>query len=491
MESGATFIQGGCVQSDRVAIFAALAWGLGAGLFSDGKEVDAILARVRAPHDNDLQRMAELGDVAFPKVYAAVLVQTRTAKSNAGSDASAVRFRRMRYLISCATAKRTPQMTELLHRLDSNLQTWVFSWLADTGDPRASRALFEKALNDERTYSWANYAASGLARIADERALQCLITKLETKEDRDELQRLIAWKLGATMKPKALDAVRRAYRKGPTVPPLERRSRLPDDRLTADKEKFLSFSTDSAGVKWALIEWDALGAPNDLWVVHWSGKHWVDPVFTGVTTYWPHSQTGLPLEGDETHEKEMSALIGGKGWVKKFVANPTLTQDSDHDGLTDVVEAWIGLDPKNADSDGDGILDGVDKNPTARAHPMSEDDLAMQAVMNMECLSSFAPNRNHMIGLPEGVEPFEIESCTGPVYLQKPPARYPKATGKLFGHWFTIKPGVKHIGTGGNEVVVTVQESGGYYELVQEVRVKRIGGEWFCVSVRTISSMVS
>ncbi len=491
MESGATFIQGWRVQSDRVAIIAALAWGLWAGLLNDGKEVDAILARVRAPHDNDFKRMAELGDAAFPKLYAAVLTQTRTTKSNTGSAASAVRYRRMRYLISCATAKRTREMTELLHRLDTNLQTWVFSWLADTGDPRASRALFEKALNDERTYSWANYAASGLARIADERALQCLITKLETKEERDELQRLIVWKLGATRNPLALEAVRRAYRKGPTVPPLVQRSRLPDDRLAVDKEKFLSFNTDSAGVKWALIEWDALGAPNDLWVVHRSGTRWVDPIFTGVTTYWPHSQTGLPREGDEKHEKEMSALIAGKGWVKKFVDNPALATDTDKDGLTDVVERWLGLDPKNPDTDGDGILDGVDKNPTAKAHSMSADDQAMQAVMNMMCVSYFEPNRNFMIGLPEGVEPFPIESCTGSVYLREPPARFPKATGVRFGHWFTIASGVKHLDKSGGDVEINVRESGGYYELVLEVRVKKIGSEWFCISVRTVSSMIS
>jgi hypothetical protein len=42
-----------------------------------------------------------------------------------------------------------------------------------------------------------------------------------------------------------------------------------------------------------------------------------------------------------------------------------LRKDSDHDGLTDIVETRLGLDPHKADTDGDGLSDGQDANPLA------------------------------------------------------------------------------------------------------------------------------
>ncbi len=48
-----------------------------------------------------------------------------------------------------------------------------------------------------------------------------------------------------------------------------------------------------------------------------------------------------------------------------------LERDSDGDGFTDLLEAKLGTDPRNADSDGDGIPDGDDDFPqaSARAEP--------------------------------------------------------------------------------------------------------------------------
>ncbi|MEI6091979.1 MAG: hypothetical protein WCR42_16115 [bacterium] len=40
-----------------------------------------------------------------------------------------------------------------------------------------------------------------------------------------------------------------------------------------------------------------------------------------------------------------------------------ITKDSDNDGLTDIVENKMMLNPNNPDSDSDGIVDGEDKNP--------------------------------------------------------------------------------------------------------------------------------
>jgi hypothetical protein len=50
------------------------------------------------------------------------------------------------------------------------------------------------------------------------------------------------------------------------------------------------------------------------------------------------------------------------GYPKNFWPDPPIL-DTDEDGLTDLEELDIGTDPNNPDTDGDGILDGVDKNP--------------------------------------------------------------------------------------------------------------------------------
>lgn len=47
-------------------------------------------------------------------------------------------------------------------------------------------------------------------------------------------------------------------------------------------------------------------------------------------------------------------------------------KDSDHDSLTDLMERRLGTDPHNPDTDGDGLKDGVDKNPLAAPRRLSE-----------------------------------------------------------------------------------------------------------------------
>src|SRR5207245_1313382 len=60
-----------------------------------------------------------------------------------------------------------------------------------------------------------------------------------------------------------------------------------------------------------------------------------------------------------------------------------LRKDTDHDGLPDVAEARLGLDPAKADTDGDGIPDGKDANPLARPNPAPSDrERLLQAVFS-------------------------------------------------------------------------------------------------------------
>src|SRR6185436_566904 len=62
------------------------------------------------------------------------------------------------------------------------------------------------------------------------------------------------------------------------------------------------------------------------------------------------------------------------------VAIAAIDQDSDGDGWTDIEERALGMRPDRADSDGDGIADGVDSTPLHKAAPGEADDEEAQII---------------------------------------------------------------------------------------------------------------
>jgi hypothetical protein len=453
---------------------------------TDVKQVDAILARVGKPLDGDEKRIAALGDTAFVKLYPIVKRQLHGPEikyEDKGRDAA---VRRVMYLCACARAIRTPEMTSLHAEGRPYAEPYLFSWLATTGDPARNRKLFEKWVFED-AYSEPSLSAIALSRIGDEKAVRTLAAASASDKPQEETKRRICQCLASLGSPMALGAVRKAMHRGATLPPLLQRTKLPTDQ--SNREVFLSIATDAHGATRALIKWDALGGPEDLWVVRKAGGKWTDPIFTGRDVYWPRSHPGgNPAKGFEKHEAEVKALIEGKGWIKLYADNPDLAKDSDGDGLSDVVEKWMGLSPSNPDSDGDGIPDGIDKNPKVKSHPTTESDQAAQAAANFFAIGSVKPNVALMLQLPKNVTPFEVESCAGLVVPQPLETPTPD-TGFRFGQWWSIQAVPKRLPNGTYEV--EVNQSGGYFEQGYSAIVKKFGNEWFCVSYRTTRSAVS
>ena len=445
------------------------------------KEIDAILARIAKPLDDDWERIAKFGDAAFVRLYP--IVKSSLVRPQNGTQ-DEIQRRSLSYLFDCATAKRTPEMSKLLSKATKWRKVWIYDWLATKGNPLPNRRLFEtefSAENSRMRYS----AVKGLARIGDLRAIQFLGKELDGTKQTNEIQRAICWNLASTEHPTALTYVRHALHKGRTLPKLTERLKLPVG--SGDKEVVLSTSKDAKGITWALIRWASLGAPDDLWIVHESNGKWVDPVFTGATSYWPYIYpAGGPVQdGFEKHEQEMKALIQGNGWVKRYLENPELAKDSDNDGYSDLVEAWLGLDPQNSDTDKDGILDGIDKNPFAGIPIFSDQEMAIQAAVSVLCMTNENPNRNQIISFPEGMTPFEIESTIGPVLVKSP-----ATMGEIFGIRFRIQTDAKGITKDGSDFLLRIRESDGSYDCAWELRVKKLGTEWFVVkaAVRSFGS---
>lgn len=111
------------------------------------------------------------------------------------------------------------------------------------------------------------------------------------------------------------------------------------------------------------------------------GKNW-KKYFTGLTVnknYYFKSNSKIPLwKNPNTLQMEAvivkkisDRILPGKSEEYRTIRDSIAVQfdlskiilDSDNDGLTDVIEERMLLDPSNPDTDGDGIIDSKDKNP--------------------------------------------------------------------------------------------------------------------------------
>lgn len=137
-----------------------------------------------------------------------------------------------------------------------------------------------------------------------------------------------------------------------------------------------------------------------LWYQATRKGEWQKPLYLGLQQYFPYVVTpasGLPLlAGDKLQIEVRVQEIDpdtitfppvGLGYRRQdrglLIELPlaTLRSDADDDGLTDIEERRIGLDPANRDTDGDGMPDGWDPlplTPVIRQQEPWKQALAMQ-----------------------------------------------------------------------------------------------------------------
>ena len=115
------------------------------------------------------------------------------------------------------------------------------------------------------------------------------------------------------------------------------------------------------------------------------GKTWHKPLYTGLAEFFPYAvlpESKMPLfDGDtltvavDIQELDTAsityppvALRSKRHETNLYLRIPIadLECDSDGDGLTDIAEEHLLLDPHNPDTDGDGIPDGSDPMPNVK-----------------------------------------------------------------------------------------------------------------------------
>ena len=249
---------------------------------------------------------------------------------------------------------------------------------------------------------WIGTARNYLSRSSHPTALSLMKTKLADPTAEPELRRAAYLNLARTGGAAFVPAILAARDTRRTVPSLATRLELktlaptilPEEKRRYETTYVLALEKDRHKQLWALLVSGVLGSARDLWIARWDGTQWREPLFTGKRL------TLKEIKGEESE-------VFPTDWQKRFVGNPALRRDSDHDGLTDLVEARLGTNPHRADSDGDGLRDGVDKNPLATPHPLTEQEKILAAAFEgrYHLDDSSSPCQ---VELPPGIRPLEL-----------------------------------------------------------------------------------
>jgi hypothetical protein len=432
------------------------------------------LSRQESLTDDDYEFLTAAGDRAFPIVHREVIERVRAARKSPTEE----NFEKIRIAIdalaACATARRTATMVELTKVTEPLPRNRLYDWLAREGEASLVLGLFKKGLSqpsdnyyDQRRWS----CVEGLVRIGDDDAVGALLAAMSDPALRTAIFRTIA----NTKNARALAAVRAMMdeRRPPSAIPSEAKATL----SFVDVEFPVVRTVD--GEEWALLTWDGLGSREDLWIARKKRERFVDPVFTGMSAYWPmYLPGGGYTEGGEEHEAAIKRLAEGE-WVERFVRNAALAADLDSDGYTDVVERWLGLDPSSADSDGDGVRDSLDRNPLTARRALSDEERALRVAC--EALVCGREGRNVFVEFPDGIKAIELQMHDGIVLPRTEEAKSRMARPEaVFGLRFRVKGPFMS----GDRATVKYEEDGGYYVNGGVVEVMKIGGHWYPSRVR-------
>jgi hypothetical protein len=155
-------------------------------------------------------------------------------------------------------------------------------------------------------------------------------------------------------------------------------------------------------------------------------------------------------------------------------------RDTDGDGWTDNEEQRLGLDPRNQDSDKDGIPDGQDIWPNKAIVPGSNDEDTQ--ILRRALFAVFGiGGSSHLLLVASPVQPVEIIGYKGPVLFGEDVKSWIAKGNQsgVFVRWRIRKKSANAA------IVEIVDYEGPLAAGGQDVRLKKIGNEWYVVNRRT------
>jgi hypothetical protein len=150
--------------------------------------------------------------------------------------------------------------------------------------------------------------------------------------------------------------------------------------------------------------------------------------------------------------------------------------DQDGDGWTDIEELRLGLDPRNKDTDGDGLADGQDPCPNF-APPAGHENNEEVQIVQKALFATFGLSDSRLLLLvgPASVKA-HVWGYSGPIIYLDDPKQWLKehTQGGMFVNWIITRYG--------DEAKVRISDWEGTSSASdQDVLLRKIGGKWIVV----------
>jgi outer membrane protein assembly factor BamB len=265
------------------------------------------------------------------------------------------------------------------------------------------------------------------------------------------------------------------------------------DLTQRERQANLSTKRDGRGRTWMLFHSAVLGNRSDLFVVQKVGSGWGRPLFTGVWT-----ERTLHQEAPKAFRAIPIPQLCTTEWIRIFPGDEAIRRDSDRDGLTDVVESRLGTDLRRADTDGDGLADAFDPCPNAAPRPMGDTEKIIAACVEARFfLEDWGVPGAIELG---SVKPFELYGYAHTLVWHASWNAGPLA--QMYGGGVNLlsfhspdriadgskrpRPAIEFSPDRKTARTVIRRSSGRLNGDGIEVRLKRVGGEWFVVDMQRL-----
>lgn len=308
------------------------------------------------------------------------------------------------------------------------------------GDRRAGGALFRYSQSDQaepllrRSALWLVCRMGDTPDLKQEAVTAALLARFRNPASPSWLRRFAQFELldgrGEAARKEALAA----FRQESTAHPLPSAGAFSVDarRYGVDAFDFAScaMARDERGTWWAAVTTRYLGREPRIWFVQSRDRRrWEKPALAFDLEPFLDSITSGHLT---CRQGSLVLDVAGEVWrsrrphgepvrLQRVLAVADLYRDSDGDGLTDRLEALIGTDPRNPDTNGNGIPDDRDKNPLFRPHPLTDEEGIYQAAQEGLCqLGRSEPRDPGQWGVFDAV-PWRLGREGPPLRLPAPP----------------------------------------------------------------------